>query len=82
MLLENTVDLMVSSNYKDRFKAEYFQLKERYQRLRMTIVKYENGTLNFKPDCSIELLKRQAEAMREYLYVMDMRAELEHIDLE
>lgn len=82
MPLKNTVDLMLSDNYKDRFRAEYYQTKERYQRLHLMIIKYEAGTLDFQPDCPLELLKRQAKAMGEYLYVLEMRAQLEEIDLE
>lgn len=82
MPLKNTVDLMLSDNYKDRFRAEYYQTKERYQRLHLMIIKYEAGTLDFQPDCPLELLKRQAKAMGEYLYVLEMRARLEEIDLE
>ena len=82
MPLKNTVDLMLSDNYKDRFRAEYYQAKERYQRLHLMIIKYEAGTLDFQPDCPLELLKRQAKAMGEYLYVLEMRAQLEEIDLK
>ena len=65
MPLKNTVDLMLSDNYKDRFRAEYYQTKERYQRLHLMIIKYEAGTLDFQPDCPLELLKRQAKGMGE-----------------
>mgnify|MGYP000511035839 FL=1 len=82
MPLKNTVDLMLSDNYKDRFRAEYYQTKERYQRLHLMIIKYEAGTLDFQPDCPLELLKRQAKAMGEYLYVLEMRAQFEEIDLK
>lgn len=82
MPLKNTVDLMLSDNYKDRFRAEYYQTKERYQRLHLMIIKYEAGTLVSNPDCPLELLKRQAKAMGEYLYVLEMRAQLEEIDLK
>lgn len=82
MPLKNTVDLMLSDNYKDRFRAEYYQTKERYQRPHLMIIKYEAGTLDFQPDCPLELLKRQAKAMGEYLYVLEMRAQLEEIDLK
>ena len=82
MPLKNTVDLMLSDNYKDRFRAEYYQTKERYQRLHLMIIKYEAGTLDLQPDCPLELLKRQAKAMGEYLYVLELRAQLEEIDLK
>lgn len=31
--LKDTIELMNSSDYKDRFKAEYYQLKIRYTKL-------------------------------------------------
>ena len=31
--LKDTIELMNSSDYKDRFKAEYYQLKIRYTEL-------------------------------------------------
>lgn len=82
MELKDTVDMMLSPDYKERFRAEYFQTKERYQRLHLMIVKYEVGKLDFEPDCPLDLLKRQAKAMGEYLYVLEMRSHLENIDLE
>ena len=79
--LEDTEDLMYSSDFKDRFKAEYYQTKIRYEKLHKMIVKYEAGTLDFKPNCSLELLKKQASCMGQYLYTLEMRAEIEDIDL-
>ena len=46
------------------------------------IIKYEAGTLNFEPECSIDLLKKQANAMGNYLYALEVRAEIEGIKLE
>ena len=31
--LKDTIELMTSENYKDRFKAEYWQTKIRYDKL-------------------------------------------------
>ena len=45
------------------------------------IVKYESNTLNFEPSCSLELLKKQASTMGQYLYCLEMRAEIEGIEL-
>lgn len=81
MELSATTGLMLSSNYKYRFLAEYMQTKERYSRLHKMIVRYEANTLNFTPTCSIDLLKRQAKAMGEYLYTLELRAEIEGISL-
>lgn len=81
MDLIDTVELMNSSDYKERFKAEYLQTKIRYEKLHKMIIKYEAGTLDFEPTCSIQLLKSQASAMGNYLYALEVRAEIEKIDL-
>lgn len=81
MELQDTIELMQSKDYKERFKAEYYQTKIRYEKLHKMVVKYEAGTLNFTPNCSLELLKRQAAAMGNYLYCLEMRAEIEGIEL-
>lgn len=81
MELKDTVEMMCSDDYKDRMKAEYWQNKIRYQKLHNFIVKYEAGTLNFEPSCSLALLKSQASNMGQYLYALEVRAEIEHIEL-
>ena len=81
MELKDTVELMNSENYKDRFVAEYRQTKIRYNKLHNMIVKYEAGTLSFTPSCSLELLKEQKSAMGKYLYCLEVRAEIEKINL-
>ena len=81
MELKDTSELMLSGDYKERFKAEYHQTKIRYEKLHRMIVKYEANTLNFEPDCSLDLLKKQASHMGNYLYCLELRAEIEHITL-
>ena len=81
MELLDTVELMVSDDYKNRMKAEYLQTKIRYDKLHKMIVKYESNTLDFEPSCSLDLLKKQASAMGQYLYYLEMRAEIEGIEL-
>lgn len=81
MELKDTVDLMNSSDYKDRFKAEYYQTRTRYDKLHSMIVKYEAGTLCFEPTCSLALLKEQASYMGKYLYTLEVRAQIEGIAL-
>lgn len=68
-------------DYKVRMLAEYDQLKERYNKLHNMIVKYEAGTLSFEPSCSLELLKKQASAMGHYLYVLEVRGEIENVPI-
>lgn len=79
--LEDTIELMNSDEYKDRFKAEYLQTKLRYSNLHRMIVKMEAGTLNFEPKCSIGILQRQANYMGLYLHCLEVRAQIEGIDL-
>lgn len=81
MELKDTVELMNSENYKERFKAEYLQAKIRYDKLDAMTVKYEAGTLNFTPSCSLELLKEQKKHMENYIRTLKIRAEIEKIDL-
>lgn len=79
--LSDTIALMTSDDYKDRFKAEYFQTKLRYDKLHRMIIKLEADTLEFEPKCSIITLRDQALYMGEYLHVLEIRAEKEEIDL-
>lgn len=78
---EKTVQRPPELTYKDRFVDEYDELLHRYDKLDRMTVKYEAGTLNFKPDCSLELLLEQKKYMGQYLRVLKIRAEIEGIDL-
>ena len=79
--LEFTIDLMRSGDYKERFKAEYHQTKIRYDKLHKMLIKAEAGTLDFKPTCPLELLKEQMHLMGMYLHTLEVRAEIEGIEL-
>ena len=81
MQLKDTVEMMESTDYKDRFRAEYLQLEIRVNGLRNMLKKYKNGTLTFKPSCSYDLLNGQLKAMELYATYLDERAEIEEIDL-
>ena len=80
MELKETVVLMNSEDYKERFKAEYYQEKIRYDKLDEMTVKYEAGTLNFTPKCLLELLKEQKKHMGNYIRCLKIRAEIEGIE--
>lgn len=67
--------------WKERFKKEYYELKERFQKLDMMIGQYERGQLEFEPKCPIDLLKRQRSVMWEYLSTLEQRAKIEEIKL-
>lgn len=79
--LEDTVDLMSSEDYKDRFRAEYYQVKLRHKKLSEMITKYAQDKLDFEPTCSLELLQDQLNAMYHYMFVLEIRAKVEKIKL-
>lgn len=79
--LRDTVGLMESSDYKDRFKGEYWQTKIRYDKLHKMVVKYEAKTLDFTPTTPLDILKKQLSYMGMYLYTLEIRAQLEGIEL-
>lgn len=81
MELKDTIELMNSSDYKDRFKAEYQQIKIRHEKLHKMLVKWDAGTLDFEPTCSKALLMEQERYMREYIRCLETRAEIEGVDL-
>ena len=80
--LSDTVDLMLSDDYKDRFVAEFYQIMIRSWNLAIMLDKYERGELDFTPKCSIELLKRQLKVMKEYESILADRAVIEGIGVE
>lgn len=81
MVLDKTVDMMLSEDYKVRFCAEYHQLTYREAKLNKMVKAYKEGTLDFKPKCSLDLLMWQLKTMQEYKYILKRRAEIEGIDL-
>ena len=82
MKLVDTVEMMNSSDYKERFKAEYAQLAIRYYGLRNMLEKWDNGTLEFKPTCPRSTYNLQIKAMTDYITVLEARAVMENVDLE
>ena len=79
--LNETIELMTSTDYKDRFKAEYWQTKIRHDKLASMIEKNNAGELDFKPTCSMDILAAQLTWMGMYLSILGIRAEMEGIDL-
>lgn len=81
MQLSETTTLMNSKDYKERFKAEYYQTNIRYEKLKTMLVKWDNNTLNFVPACSRETYNLQLKAMQDYLSILQERAKQENINL-
>ena len=82
MKLVDTVEMMNSSDYKERFKAEYAQLVIRYYGLRNMLEKWDNGTLEFEPTCPRSIYNLQIKAITDYIAVLEARAVMENVDLE
>lgn len=71
----------VQDTWQQRMKREYRETKERYEKLHRMVTKYEAGVLEFTPNCSIDLLKQQKRHMGEYLHDLEIRAEIEGVNL-
>lgn len=82
MILADTIEKMVSDDYKERFKAEYEQLVIRYYGLCNMLEKWDNDTLNFNPTCPRSTYDLQIKAMEDYIAVLEARAVMEGVDLE
>ena len=80
MELKDTIKLMESDDYKDRFKAEYYQVKIRKEKLQKTLDNWEH--LSFTPTSPKRYLKYQFDVMLEYMKVLEERAEKEDIKLD
>ena len=85
MELKETVELMNSEDYKERFVAEYHQVKIRYEKLKNFCNKIQLETMLGKEvtkhDCPLELLREQQKYMGLYLSVLEKRALIENIVL-
>jgi len=80
MELKDTISLMTSPDYKDRFLAEYWQVRIRYDKLKAM---YENwGNLSFTPTCPKEIYYVQLDMMDGYIKVLEERAKIEEIDFK
>lgn len=76
--LKDTVDLMLSDDFTNRFKAEYYQTKLRYTRL-----KNFNNTIELPlHDCRRDILNTQQKIMYDYLECLRVRAIIEGISLD
>lgn len=81
MELKDTIELMSSADWKDRFIAEYMQVKIRYEKLHKLIVKREVGKCDFDTPIPLESWKEQAHHMGLYLYELEKQAVLHGIEL-
>ena len=80
--LNDTVDGMVSNDYKERFIAEYQQLVIRYNGLKNMLIKWDRNELPFTPTCPRSTYNMQIKAMTDYIAVLEARAVMEGINLQ
>ena len=80
--LKNTLDIMCSTDYKERFIAEYKQLEIRILGLERMLDNWDHNELNFKPTCPRSTYDLQLRAMKDYYAVLQMRAVMENIPIE
>lgn len=78
MELKDTVELMLSGDYKDRLEAEYLQTKVRYVKLVNALSDIESLDIDDKMK---ELMNKQKDVMSEYMDILRERADLDGIDL-
>lgn len=79
--LRDTIEMMNSKDYKERFKAEYYQVVIRYQKLKSMLDKWDNDQLEFTPTCPRSTYNMQIAAMTDYIAVLEARAVMEGVEL-
>ena len=82
MTLAETVPLMTSEDYRERFRAEYFQTKIRAHKLATLLEAWEHGDFSCPPQTARIVLERQLQQMTDYLSTLALRAQFEGISLE
>lgn len=79
--LRDTIEMMESLDYKERFQAEYFQLRTRTIKLENMLNDWTAGNLSFTPTNPREILEAQLGVMKAYLDILEARAKIEDIKL-
>ena len=82
MELRDTVVMMNSEDYKERFRAEYCQTVIRSGKLKNMLDRWDDGNLNFMPTCPRSTYNMQIRAMADYIAVLEARAVMEGVNLE
>lgn len=79
--LNDTVSMMNSVDYRERFRAEYYQLVIRYKKLKAMLEKWDMGELDFTPTCNRGILNMQERVMADYIAILESRAQIEDVDI-
>ena len=92
MDFKDTIEMMQSTDYKERFKAEYHQTKIRYEKLKAFNTRIEAARRTSyeadckkialpKHDCPDDILREQQSIMEQYLHILEVRAVIEGVEL-
>ena len=81
MELLDTIGLMGSEDYKKRFRAEYYQIKIRTEKLEKMLEEHKKGTLPFELTYEVGMLHTQYIFMLHYKETLEDRARVENIKL-
>lgn len=81
MDLQTITQLMLSADYKDRMKAEYYHLLNRKENLEAVLKLWDSGKLTFTPDCPRSIYDLQMRAMSDYKAILEARAKIEGVTL-
>lgn len=81
MELKETIEMMNSEDYKQRFKAEYFQVTIRLRKLKEMLSDWDKGELKFVPTCPRSTYELQTRAMEDYKAVLQARAKMEDVNI-
>lgn len=81
MELNDTAEMMNSGDYKERFRAEYWQVVIRYRKLKAMLEKWDDGELTFSPTCPRSTYNMQIKSMTDYIAVLEARAVMEGVQL-
>ena len=76
MELKDTIELMQSPDYKDRFRAEYLQVVIRVRKLQAMLDKWEDSSLDFKeiPQESPVFIQGRNAALKPRRYFFERQA--------
>ena len=81
MTFDKIIEFLKSDDYRSRAIGEYYFVKDKYNKLHSMIIKREAGKLDFEPNCPMEQWKSQASGIGQYLYQLELKAEIEGCSL-
>ena len=82
MKMTDTIKLMNSTDYKERFRGEYFRLVNRIESFSKMLDGYRHNSLKYTPKCTLKMLDGQMNSMIIYRTHLEESAKIEEISLE